>query len=266
MTDTTIPSSSSQQRRWAQESSQRWPLQKADAAEILTVTFALFALTVVAGWLITGVMSSSPLGAADASVNTWFESVRTSTWNTLTDWGSSFSDTITIVLLLAVLIPGLRFVTGRWHGSVLLAGAVAVETLVFVTGSLVVGRERPPVEQLDMSPPTASFPSGHTGAAVAFYIGLIVVVFWWTNHRPTRIAAAAIFGAIPVIVGLSRLYRGMHYPTDVLFGALIGLASVALFARLIMSRNTDEKAQREEARQDETSRDYRDSRVEENAR
>lgn len=235
MTDTTIQTSKTHSRP-APTKQRRWPLTKWDGAEILAMAVAMFALTVAVGWLITTAIATSPLGALDVGVNTWFESVRTAGWNTATDWGSSFSDTITIVGLLAVLVPALRLATGRWHESVLLAGAVAVETLVFVTASLVVGRERPPVEQLDMSPPTASFPSGHTGAAVAFYVGLIVLVFWWTRHRPTRIAAAAVFGSVPVIVALSRLYRGMHFPSDVLFGAAVGLASVALFARLVGNR------------------------------
>ncbi len=213
-----------------------WPLSSGDIGTIARFGFVLFLVTAAIGLLITDVLSDGGLVAADADVNRWFERLRTPTWNTLTDWGSSFSDTVTIVGLLAVLIPTLRVATGKWHSSVLLAGAVALETIVFVTAGLVVGRERPPVEQLDMSPPTASFPSGHTGAAVAFYIGLVLLVYWWTSHRPTRIAAAVVFGSIPVIVGLSRLYRGMHFPTDVLWGAVVGLASVLLFSRVVVNR------------------------------
>jgi membrane-associated phospholipid phosphatase len=47
-------------------------------------------------------------------------------------------------------------------------------------------------------------------------------VLWIYGRRPaTRVAVVVLF-CIPVVVGLSRLYRGMHYPTDVLAGALTG--------------------------------------------
>lgn len=213
-----------------------WPLRRPDAGTVASVAIALFALTVGVGLFLVRILGESALLDGDAEVSRWFESVRTPTLNTLTDWGSAFSDTITIVLALVVLIPVLRFVTKRWDASLLLAGAVSLETLVFVTASLVVGRERPPVEQLDMSPPTASFPSGHTGAAVAFYIGLVILVFWWTRYRPSRILAVMTFGMVPVLVAVSRLYRGMHFPTDVLWGAVVGAASVALIAVLIARR------------------------------
>ncbi len=218
-----------------------WPVTWSDARRIGAVALAIFLATVAVGFLITQFVAGTAVGAADRSVNFWLAELRSPTWNRLTDWGSAFSDTITIVILLAVLVPLLAWVTKRWHASVLLAGAVAFETLVFVTASLVVGRERPPVDQLDMSPPTASFPSGHTGAAVAFYIGLVVLVFWWTRHRGARALAVATFGLVPVVVAISRLYRGMHYPSDVIFGAAIGLASVALFASMLRGDRNRER-------------------------
>ena len=73
-----------------------------------------------------------------------------------------------------------------------------------------------------MAPPTSSFPSGHTAAAIALYGCLAVLLMWVYGRRPaTRVAAVVLF-CIPVVVGLSRLHRGMHYPSDILVGALGG--------------------------------------------
>jgi membrane-associated phospholipid phosphatase len=69
--------------------------------------------------------------------------------------------------------------------------------------------------------PTSSFPSGHTAAAVALYGCIAILVFWIYSRRPATRVAVVVLCCIPV-VGMSRLYRGMHYPSDVLAGALTG--------------------------------------------
>ena len=73
-----------------------------------------------------------------------------------------------------------------------------------------------------MATATSSFPSGHTAAAVALYGCIAILVLWIYGRRPATRVAVVVLCCVPVIVGLSRLYRGMHYPTDVLAGALVG--------------------------------------------
>lgn len=215
---------------------------------IATVGVAMFGATVTAGLLITNVLVATPAGDADVRVSRWFEGIRTPRWNELTDLGSAFSDTSTVLVVLAVLVPVLLLATRRWEAPLLVTGAVALETIVFVAAGAVVGRERPPVEQLDTSPPTASFPSGHTGAAVALYIALLVLVRWWTRRRDLRIGATVLLTAVPVVVALSRVYRGMHFVTDVMFGAIVGLVSVAVFASVLRpGGGPDEQAPGEDA-------------------
>ena len=91
-----------------------------------------------------------------------------------------------------------------------------------------VDRQRPAVEHLDPAPPTSSFPSGHTGAATALYVGVAVVIAWQVRHKLLRVLLVAVFVTVPILVAVSRLYRGMHHPTDVVFGALNGLACLAV--------------------------------------
>ena len=113
-----------------------------------------------------------------------------------------------------------------------------LEALCFITITTIVGRPRPEVEKLDTSPVGSSFPSGHTGAAVA-YSAIVIVIFWHTRRRWIRALAVAIAALLPLCVALARLYRGMHFLTDVIFGALLGGTSVV--ASYIVVRRAAER-------------------------
>ena len=102
---------------------------------------------------------------------------------------------------------------------------------MFVTASFVVDRGRPPISQLDSIPPTSSYPSGHTAAAVAFYGAIAIIVFWHTRNRVARGVAFAAAILLPLIVGGSRMYRGMHHLSDVVVGA-IDRSALALVSRM----------------------------------
>lgn len=132
------------------------------------------------------------------------------------------------VILLA--IPRTR----RW-GIVLLA-ALVVDLVCVEALKHLVARPRPffadPSIQLLIDPPNgSSFPSGHTSASFC----AAVVLLFAPIKRPGKVAAFVL----AVLIGFSRLYLQVHYPTDVLAGALIGagVALVAVFcARRWMAR------------------------------
>jgi undecaprenyl-diphosphatase len=85
----------------------------------------------------------------------------------------------------------------------------------------------------------SSYPSGHTGAAVA-YSAIVVVLLWHTRRRWIRGLAIAVAAILPVCVGLARMYRGMHFFTDVVFGALLGGASVIATVKVLTRAAADQ--------------------------
>jgi membrane-associated phospholipid phosphatase len=190
-----------------------------------TGLLVLLVPTVLLGLLMTKVLDGSRIGRWDVELPQWFEDHRTTGWNDATRWGSMLSDTLTVVAILAVLAI-LLACCKRWAAVAFLIGAPLLESTVFVTTTFLVDRDRPPVEQLDASPPTDSFPSGHVGAATALWIGLAILVFALTRNRWLRglVVAAAILA--PAAVAMSRLYRGMHHPSDILVGVLVGVAAL----------------------------------------
>lgn len=210
-----------------------WPLRGRELMELALAYVILVTMGLVAGWTLLGPLSGTLLARLDREVTSWFFEVRTRSLDIWTDVGSAFSDTINVIILLTILVVTMTWYWRRWRESLTLTLGVGLEALVFVVVSLVIGRDRPPVTQLDPSPPTASFPSGHTGAAFALYVGLALIVFWNTESRLWRTLAVVMAAVIPLAVALSRMYRGMHFLTDVIGGAVLGLLCLVTAAFVV---------------------------------
>lgn len=208
----------------------------------LTVVFTAIGRAIVRWW------EPSAWGQADGDVNRWFADRRTDSRTEIAEIGSSLSDTMTMVGMVIVLLPVMLWVFKRWHDWSLLAFGLLLEVAVFASASLLVGRERPPVEQLDGAP-TGSFPSGHIAAAVVFYGGTALIIAWNDRGRAARALAIALGIGAPVAVVLSRMYLGMHYVTDAIGGVILGVLCIVIvrwaLLRTIETLHRDELAPRD---------------------
>jgi membrane-associated phospholipid phosphatase len=183
------------------------------------------AIMVGIGLLLTHVLVHGGVGSWDERVNNWFVEQRTPSLNAMTDYLTLVGSTVAVVAvgLVSVIVLAIRRL---WREVGVIVVALSVEVSVFLTTTLVVGRPRPTVPQLDPAPPTSSFPSGHTAAAVALWIALAIVVTMHVRNAFVRALVWIVAVGLPILVGLSRLYRGMHHPTDVLAGVLLGIAAI----------------------------------------
>jgi undecaprenyl-diphosphatase len=213
------------------------PLHRRDVAVRLVGGGLGLALALsLIGWAIVTLATPSALTRWEGSVNQWFHAARTPTLDTVSHIGSYLAETITCIVLLVVVTVALRLWLGRWRESWTLFAALVGELLVFLVVTAVVNRPRPDVPHLDAAPPTSSFPSGHTAAAVAFYGCLAVIVLRQLTPRWLAVTVSTLLCLVPVVVGISRLYRGMHHPTDVVFGALGGGLWLALVLSTLLPR------------------------------
>lgn len=193
---------------------------------VSTVVLTVVGLAIVEWW------EPGASGERDADLIRWFEDRRTDRLDEVAHFASAFSDTITKVILGVGLIPVFLWLFRRWHEYALIVGGLVVEVCAFGLASRLVGRDRPPVEQLDGAP-TDSFPSGHIAAATVFYVGLAMVVFMRTRRAGPRAVAVVIAVVVPLAVIVSRLYLGMHYVSDAVFGVLLGAAVVVVMWRVV---------------------------------
>jgi membrane-associated phospholipid phosphatase len=194
---------------------------------------AIGVVVVLLGLLITKVLETTGFADADAGVDRWFAKHRGPTLNTLTHIGTLFGETVTIVGLTAITFVVFRVVFHRWRESVILLICVVGQSLIFLVTTILIDRDRPPVPHLDDSPPTSSFPSGHTAASTAYWGGTALIVAWHTRERWLRTLITVVGLLIPIMVATCRMYRGMHYPTDTATSYLFSLALLAVAFRAL---------------------------------
>lgn len=202
----------------------RPPLDRRDLLGLLTAYVGLVAVFTVTG---LAVKRWDRLVRWDDDQSQAIADDRTGTLDTLSWWGSSLAETIVKIVVTAIVAGLMLYFWRRWREVVMIVVPLVLEAAVFITVTVIVKRPRPAVEQLDGSPVSSSWPSGHVAAAVC-YAAMAIVVFWHTRKLWAR--ALAVFGAVvvPLIVGWARFYRGMHHISDVIAGVVLGIVTVAI--------------------------------------
>jgi undecaprenyl-diphosphatase len=109
------------------------------------------------------------------------------------------------------------------------------------------GRDRPDVVPHLVAVTSASFPSGHSMLAAILYLTLGALLARFAARRRTKVYLLKVALCITFVVGSSRVYLGVHYPTDVLAGWCAGLVWALLCwlaVRYLQNRGAVEKPAR----------------------
>lgn len=204
------------------------------AVRLAAVLAMLLGFTLAIGYLLTRADEGDPFERVDRALVGWFVDHRTPTLDALSGPASELGNTIAVVGLAVVAAVVAGWSYRSWRPAVVLAVALCGEVAVFLVTSALVDRPRPPVAHLDADlPPTSSFPSGHTAAAVCLYGALVALVLVRVRSRWLRVVVIACAVAVVAVVGVARLYRGAHYPTDVLTSVLFAVPWLMVTLALI---------------------------------
>ena len=166
------------------------------------------------------------IGDAELEWTRWIADNRVGPLDTLATIGSALSDTWTVIGM-AFGASSMLWAAGRRPQACVLPIGLALELTVFLSVSTIVGRDRPDVPTLGSVPSTSSFPSGHVAAAVVLYGGLVLIAASLRPFRPVSRAAVALASMAVLFVALARVYEGVHHPTDVIGGAVLGAGALA---------------------------------------
>ena len=191
---------------------------------------------------IVHISSFSALSHWDDHVNTWLYLHRTSNLNSLIKFGSSLGGAPISIGVMVVMFFLFRLWLKRWRESWAIFIALVGQPIIFLSVEKIVKRPRPHVPHLGFAPPTFSFPSGHVGAAVVVY-GFISIIIWRELRvRWLAVIISVVLLVLPIVVGYSRMYEGMHHPTDVIF-AFIGFG---IWLALVLSNITPSTKRQEQ--------------------
>ena len=212
---------------------------------VWVVAFVLLGAVIIGlGLLLTHVLLPAGLASQDASWDRWFVTERTPSLNAVTRFGSDLGSS-TVILAVSAITGAVLALRRHWRQFVFLAFALTLEFSLFILTTIIIGRHRPTVPQLDGAPPTSSFPSGHTASALTLYVGLAIVLSTLVRSTLQRTLVWLVAVLLPVVVGVSRLYRGMHFPTDVAASVLLATGAL-LFALLAVRSMAAAEAARDE--------------------
>jgi undecaprenyl-diphosphatase len=147
----------------------------------------------------------------------------------ITELGSVGAVIVVGALVLVAGVVGGRPGDGLAGALTIAIGASIIEIIKRLTE-----RARPSVLDPVVEALGYSFPSGHTANATVAYgvLGVLVARLPWPIA--VRVAIEVVLGAIVIGVGLSRVWLGVHYPTDVVAGWLLGATIVLVYAALTL--------------------------------
>ncbi|MDB5176352.1 MAG: phosphoesterase, PA-phosphatase-like protein [Candidatus Saccharibacteria bacterium] len=136
---------------------------------------------------------------------------------------------VSSVLTVTVAVLAVLFWKKRWHAFALVAFSIAGAAALNIVLKLVFERQRPHLWDLLVHESTYSFPSGHAMLTSSLALALIIVA-WNTKWR----WLVTVVGAVYVLaVGFSRMYLGVHYPTDIVAGWCVAAVWVIVVATIL---------------------------------
>ena len=220
-------------------------LRELASRQALTLAVVLVVVTGVLGFIaLTDRVTEGHSEKFDTSIIAWFHTHRGPPW--LRDIGRDLTALggVTVLTLVTSTVTGFLLITRKRSAAILVVVAVVGGLLIGTAIKDRIGRDRPPREYQEAYVFTASYPSGHSMLSAVTYLTLGALLAQVTRGLWIRVYIIAVAILVTFLVGLSRVYLGVHWPTDVLAGWTAGLvwSIICLFAaRTLQKRGAVEQ-------------------------
>lgn len=137
----------------------------------------------------------------------------------------------TLVIVTGILCVAILFKNKKYFFTFVFANGIGV--IISNLIKIIVKRDRPSNTMLFTYEDSYSFPSGHTMMSTIFYGLIIYYVYTNVKNKSLKYFLIGLLSSIIFLVGISRIYLGVHYATDVVGGFIFGLVYLIVFIKFL---------------------------------
>ncbi len=179
--------------------------------------------------LLIEVASGSPITGADRRIINLVATVRTPSLDSHMLLVTFLGNGHTIIVLAAIVMI-MALLARRYEGAALVLLSLVASSLFFSAIKLLVERPRPLLESARIVQGGFSFPSGHAAVSATFYGTIAYLLIRRVRSEVVKVLVGLVAALLVLAIGLSRVYLGVHYPSDVIAGWIAGVFWLVLVA------------------------------------
>lgn len=159
------------------------------------------------------------------AINIVKNDIATNMFKVITEFGSA-------KILIIIALASLFIVKNKKIGIAICANLASIGVLNQILKNII---QRPrPIEFRLVEESGYSFPSGHSMASMAFYGLIIYFIYKNIKNKTVRNSICIVLSALIFLIGISRIYLGVHYASDVIAGFLVSIAYLIVYVTYIL--------------------------------
>ena len=186
---------------------------------ILALIIVVVGINVFVG--LTNTLNSDLIAKYDAAVTKYVISFRTPLLNKILQFITNLGDLYGYIIVTTICSLFFYFKFKNWRYVAQLVFVIIISGLSNLALKEVINRARPTAEHL-VSVETLSYPSGHAMSATAFYGFLIYLCYFLDINKWLKGGIIILCSFLIVSIGISRIYLGVHFPSDIAGGIIAG--------------------------------------------